>query len=76
LEFYNILIQLGTLSQTSNAVLQQNNVDNTIGNKNNHSVYFLRGNDPNLLSFEHQQEIVAFINKDNLSSSILVYNPT
>jgi diaminopimelate decarboxylase len=38
-------------------------------------VYFAKGNDPRLLNIQQQLEISEFVRKDNLSSSLLVYNP-
>lgn len=55
--------------------MPQNNVKHVVGNNSNFSVYFLKGNDPNCLSMEHQKQISEFIARDSLSSSILVYNP-
>jgi|688.fasta_scaffold666306_1 hypothetical protein len=41
-----------------------------------YSVYFAKGNDPRLLDISQQLEISEFIKRDDLSSSILVYNPS
>lgn len=38
-------------------------------------MYFAKGNDPRPLSIQQQAEICSFVEKDSLSSSILVYNP-
>lgn len=40
-----------------------------------HCVYFLKGNDPRQLKIDFQQQIASFVEKDALSSSLLVYNP-
>jgi hypothetical protein len=41
-----------------------------------YSVYFLKGNDSRLLNIPQQVELSSFIADDNLSSSVLIYNPT
>lgn len=69
---YNHFISRTLLTQTFDAVLSQNNVNRNLGN---HTVYFLKGNEPRLLSEEQQKQIAGFVAKDSLSSSFLVYNP-
>lgn len=44
-------------------------------NNYGYSIYFAKGNDSRLLTIQQQLEISSFIEKDTLSSSILVYNP-
>lgn len=72
---YNHFFKVTPLSQTSSVVLTQNNLERKNNKAYNFSVYFLRGNDPQLLSLDHQKEIANFISKDCLSSSLLIYNP-
>lgn len=70
--FY-IIIYLREATLTTNSVVFQSSArTNTTYSQ---SVYFLKGNDPRLLNLDQQKEIAGFVAKDNLATSILVYNP-
>lgn len=70
-----IILNRRKLSQVPHVVSSQTNVDVKIGNGYNFSLYFLKGNDPNSLSADHQRQIANFVASDSLSSSLLIYNP-
>ena len=71
---YNNFFKGTPLNQVSIRALGKNTVSRVL-NHYAYSVYFAKGNDPRLLNINQQLEISNFIQKDNLSSSILIYNP-
>lgn len=73
-KMYYIFFKGTPLNTTSVRALGKNTVSKFINNYH-YSVYFAKGNDPRLLNINQQLEISKFVDKDNLSSSILVYNP-
>jgi len=70
---YNIFEKV-TLNQNFFRALGQKNFGQAL-NIQKYSVYFAKGNDHRLLNIQQQLEIAKFVERDNLSSSILVYNP-
>lgn len=71
---YNNFFKGTPLNQVSIRALGKNTVSRVL-NHYAYSVYFAKGNDPRILNINQQLEISNFIQKDNLSSSILIYNP-
>lgn len=69
-----IIFKGSTLNQLFNRALGKHSISQALNNYS-YSVYFAKGNDPRLLNIHQQIEISNFVSKDNLSSSILVYNP-
>lgn len=55
--------------------MSNNNQKRNLNINYNSAVYFLKGNDPRNLNEDQQKQIADFVAKDNLSSSLLIYNP-